>query len=257
MSRRLMVELFDDKIRDKHILVVDDDELIRQTTKVILESAGGEYVGAASGEEALAYLRDHTPDIILLDYMMPHMNGARVFREMQTTTDLKHCRDIPTIMLTAKLDNYEEQQDLLKMGLNAYLFKPFGHKELINVISNILALHQFQRENESLQRENLEMKNYLASILDSITDSISVQNRDYTIQKYNQGAGRLFLQSVNGSLAKSSGGIKNLKCYEAYFGLDAPCEQCPARETLATQQPTTVEILKDEKAYEIYIYPLM
>jgi putative two-component system response regulator len=136
----------------KRVLFVDDDRSLLKLEEIRLERAGYEFIGASDGVEGLVMAQSIRPDLILLDYMMPGLSGKEVFLKIieSCDEDLKHT---PVIMLTARADNYSEQQALLEMGLSAYLCKPFGHHELLNVIDNVLTMSQVKARNRLLERE--------------------------------------------------------------------------------------------------------
>ncbi len=142
------------KIPDKSrlILFVDDDPSLLKLGRISLERAGYEFIGAADGHQGLHFAREMRPDLILLDYMMPDMNGKEVFIEITRSRD-QRLRRTPVIMLTARTENRAEQRELLEMGLAAYLFKPFGHHELLNVIDNVLVMSQIKERNRVLENE--------------------------------------------------------------------------------------------------------
>ena len=243
-------------IQDKLILVVDDDEMVLNTIERILQTVKASCVTVGGGIAALSYLRHNRPNLILLDYMMPDMSGAEVVAAIAEQPDLEACRNVPIVMLTAKTSNYAEQTELLKKGLSAYLFKPFGHRELINVISNLLTIHEVQEENKRLTDSVRQMQVYLQSILDNITDSISVQDKQYRIERVNQGTHDLFGSDPDGKNRGKS--FEGRSCHKAYFDFDRPCAACPARETLATGQPSFSEFqdYQTGRFYEINTYPL-
>jgi CheY-like chemotaxis protein len=84
-----------------HILVVDDDDDLRTVTLLILGDHGFDVAGASSGSEALAYVTVRRPSLILLDMMMPTMNGLEVMQRLQKDEAL---RDIPVVLMTASPD---------------------------------------------------------------------------------------------------------------------------------------------------------
>ena len=103
------------------ILVVDDDEVNRDVLSRRVRSQGAEAEVAASGREALEALRARPFDAVLLDVMMPDMNGYQVLREMKADTSL---RDIPVIMISA-LNEVESTVRCIQLGAEDYLTKPF------------------------------------------------------------------------------------------------------------------------------------
>lgn len=136
----------------KLILFVDDDPNLRKLGRISLERVGYEFVGAANGSDGLQRARELHPELILLDYMMPGISGKEVFVTLATSDD-DRLRHTPVVMLTAKHDNHDEQRELLELGMAAYLCKPFGHRELLNVIDNVLITAQIKERNRILERE--------------------------------------------------------------------------------------------------------
>lgn len=134
------------------VLFVDDDPELRRLGRISLERAGYGFVGAADGSDGLKQARELYPNLILLDYMMPGISGKEVFVTLATSDD-ERLRRTPVVMLTAKHDNHDEQRELLELGMAAYLCKPFGHHELLNVIDNVLITAQIKERNRILETE--------------------------------------------------------------------------------------------------------
>jgi len=124
------------------ILVVDDEPHIRRILQFLLEQEGFSVELAANGEEALACLKAEKPDLILLDVMMPKLDGFSVLRQIRANFDT---RQIPVILLTAKGESSEKVRGL-RSGANDYLTKPFNHEELLLRMSNMLEVHRAQME---------------------------------------------------------------------------------------------------------------
>jgi len=116
------------------VLLVDDDKQILSSLGVYLELENYEVETASNGEEALAKVRGNKPEILVLDIMMPEMDGFQVLESMKMD---KEFADIPVIMLTAK----GQPVDVLKgfkMGASSYMTKPFNLNELVENIELIL-----------------------------------------------------------------------------------------------------------------------
>lgn len=122
----------------KKILIIDDELDMAQMLRVILETRGYICSIATNGKEGLQRIMDEKPGLVTLDYMMPGMTGAEMFRLLRQIETYAQVRDTPVIMLTAKSDNVEEQRELLTMGLAAYLIKPFSYSILLQKIDEIL-----------------------------------------------------------------------------------------------------------------------
>lgn len=119
----------------KRILVVDDDDGIREVIQICLEAiAQWQVIPAGSGQEALRSAQTKQPDAILLDVMMPDMDGLTTFKQLQMS-DRTKC--IPTIFLTAKA-KISEQEKLKVLGVAGVIVKPFEPYNLIAQIKSIL-----------------------------------------------------------------------------------------------------------------------
>ncbi len=117
------------------IQIVDDEEDIRELIAVnLLREEDYKILEAADGLEALQLAKSGRPDVIILDLMLPEMDGATVFRNLREDPRTK---SIPVIMLTAK-GRLEEKIAGLELGADDYLAKPFSPKELILRVRNLL-----------------------------------------------------------------------------------------------------------------------
>ncbi|MCT4612617.1 MAG: response regulator YycF [Clostridia bacterium] len=108
----------------KKILVVDDEKAIVDILDFNLQREGFEVIKAYDGEEALEKFDEHSPDLILLDLMMPKKDGLTVCREIRTKSN------VPIIMLTARAEEVDKVLGL-EMGADDYVTKPFSVRELV------------------------------------------------------------------------------------------------------------------------------
>jgi DNA-binding response OmpR family regulator len=120
----------------ERILVVDDNETNRDILEARLMANGYEVLHAADGEQALEMATRHRPDIILLDIMMPKINGIDVCRRLKGDTSLPF---IPIVLVTAKADSNDVVKGL-DAGADEYLTKPVDHKVLIARVKALLRL---------------------------------------------------------------------------------------------------------------------
>ncbi|MCB2202892.1 response regulator transcription factor [bacterium] len=123
--------MLDTSSRKYRILVVDDEKRMVGFIRLNLEQDGFEVIEAFNGTEALDRLRDSLPDLILLDVMMPDIDGFEVLRM------IREISQVPVIMLTAK----EEEDDKVKgleLGADDYITKPFSPRELVSRIKAVL-----------------------------------------------------------------------------------------------------------------------
>lgn len=119
---------------DSTILVVEDETAIRDMIGMSLERAGFRWLPAASAEEARVSLVDHSPDLVLLDWMLPGISGLDFAKQLQRDDST---RDLPVIMLTAK-DAEDDMIRGLESGADDYLTKPFSPRELVARINSVL-----------------------------------------------------------------------------------------------------------------------
>lgn len=119
---------------DKKILVVEDHKDTRELLKYNLSQSGFEVAAEADGLSGLERARTFLPDIILLDLMLPGMDGLEVCRKIKQTSELSH---IPVVMLTAKGEEVDRIVGL-ELGADDYVVKPFSPRELILRIKAIL-----------------------------------------------------------------------------------------------------------------------
>lgn len=113
------------------ILIVDDDENICELLRLYLEKDGFETLVASDGEQAVLAAQRYFPDLILLDIMLPKLDGWQVCREIRKTSD------VPIIMLTAKGETFDKILGL-ELGADDYVSKPFDTKEVIARIKAVL-----------------------------------------------------------------------------------------------------------------------
>ena len=117
------------------ILIIDDEDDIREVAAMSLESvAGWEVILASSGQQGLARASEYLPDAILLDVMMPGMDGPTTFRELRRNPRTAR---IPVLLLTAKVQA-NDQRRFADLGVEAILFKPFDPLTLSQEISTVL-----------------------------------------------------------------------------------------------------------------------
>ena len=135
------------------ILVVDDDPMNVKLMVAILNREGYESLTAVDGAEALAQVRRHQPDLILLDVMMPGIDGYQVARELKADPTTA---TIPIIMITA-LDGTEDKVCGLECGADEFLSKPVNSAELLARVKSMLRLKQYQ---EQLQVRTRSQKSF-------------------------------------------------------------------------------------------------
>jgi DNA-binding response OmpR family regulator len=127
------------KPQNQKILVVDDEERMARFIRLNLEHDGFNVVEAYRGQEAMDKLRTALPDLILLDIMMPDMDGFQVLKLVREVSD------VPVIMLTAKGEEDDKVKGL-ELGADDYITKPFSPRELVSRVKAVLRRSEIQGE---------------------------------------------------------------------------------------------------------------
>ena len=118
----------------KYVLIVDDEPNIVLSLEFLMKKEGYEVQSASNGEEAMQAIGEKTPDLILLDVMMPRKDGYEVCQELRANPAWE---DIKIIMLTAKGRNVEREKGLA-LGADDYITKPFATQEIVKKVKSLL-----------------------------------------------------------------------------------------------------------------------
>ncbi|PRY81425.1 response regulator YycF [Alkalibacterium olivapovliticus] len=167
----------------KKILVVDDEKPISDIVKFNLEKEGFEVVTAYDGEEAVEKVEQENPDLIVLDLMLPKMDGLEVCREVRKT------RDTPIIMVTAK-DQEIDKVLGLELGADDYVTKPFSNRELVaRVKANVRRQSSLQNTEPVKEETNdIEVGDLTvhpdAYIVSKRGDTIELTHREFELLHY-------------------------------------------------------------------------
>jgi len=143
------------------ILIVDDEELIRNVIKEYLENEGYAYIEAKNGEEAINYIKfNNNIDLIIMDVMMPKLDGFTACKEIKKT------KDIPIIVLSARSEEFDKLIGF-DLGIDDYVTKPFSPKELIARIKAI-----------TKRRNNYEEDNFVYNdlVIDYNAHTVKIDN---------------------------------------------------------------------------------
>jgi CheY-like chemotaxis protein len=116
------------------VLIVDDDKVIQQLLVVNLELEGYEVETASDGEEALKSILANRYDVVLLDVMMPKMDGREVCRRVKADPKVK---DTPIVFLSARAQDFDVRQGY-ELGVSAYVTKPFDPVDLLDVVQRVM-----------------------------------------------------------------------------------------------------------------------
>lgn len=120
----------------KVVCVEDEPEMI-ELIRLILGRKNFELIGAVGGRDGLGTIRKEKPDLVLLDLMMPDMDGWEVYQQMKSDSELN---DIPVIVVTAKAQSIDKVLGLHIAKVEDYVTKPFGPKELLDSVRKVLGI---------------------------------------------------------------------------------------------------------------------
>mgnify|MGYP000476039741 CR=1 FL=1 len=121
----------------KKILCIEDEPEMIELVRLILERKGFDFRGAEGGKRGLEMIRQEKPDLVLLDLMMPGVDGWEVYRQLKADPEL---RKIPVIVVTAKAQSIDKVLGLHIARVDAYVTKPFGSQELLDTIRRVLKM---------------------------------------------------------------------------------------------------------------------
>lgn len=155
------------------ILVVDDEILIRNVINEYLKKEGFEYIEAENGEQAINIIKKEDVDLIIMDIMMPRLDGFSAAKE------IKKIKDIPIIMLSARKEEYDKLTGF-DLGIDDYVTKPFSPKELIARVKAVLSRIQTKETEDKYIYKDLEI-NYIGRTLKIENKEISLTPKEYEL----------------------------------------------------------------------------
>jgi DNA-binding response OmpR family regulator len=123
-------------VTKQRVVCVEDEPEMIDLYRLILSRRGFEVIGANGGREGLEVIRTHNPDLVLLDLMMPDMDGWEVYKQLKAD---KHTNDIPVIVVTAKAQSIDKVLGLHIAQVDDYISKPFSPQELLDSVEKVLA----------------------------------------------------------------------------------------------------------------------
>ncbi|UCD58954.1 MAG: response regulator, partial [Candidatus Hydrogenedentota bacterium] len=133
--------------KESLILIVDDHRLSRELFKTYLANAGYDTIEAKDGKEALDRLAEHTPDLVLLDLIMPVLDGYEVCRRIKED---RHTTLLPVIMVTG-LEDFDAKMRALTLGADDYINKPINERELLMRVRNHLRIKHLTDQLENAE----------------------------------------------------------------------------------------------------------
>ncbi|MCX2482876.1 response regulator [Pedobacter sp. MR2016-24] len=244
-------------MKQQSILIIEDNEDIRESTAEILELANYEVFQADNGKTGVELANSHLPDLILCDIMMPELDGYGVLYLLNKNPQTAAT---PFIFLTAKAERMDMRKGM-EMGADDYLVKPFDDVELLNAIES--RLHKKEKQ-ELFYSKSIDKLTHLVSGTQGVKelDKMMSERKVRTIKKkqiiYYEG------DSVSGIYLVLSGKVKTVKLSEdgrelltgmygpdEYFGIPALLLNEPYNETAEALEDTTVCQLPKEMLEEL------
>jgi len=120
----------------KRVVYIEDEQEMVELVRLILSRKGFEVIGAYGGQEGLKKVQQEIPDLVLLDLMMPDMDGWEVYQQMKSGETTRH---IPVIVVTAKAQSIDKVLGLHIAKVDDYISKPFSPQELVDSVEKVLA----------------------------------------------------------------------------------------------------------------------
>jgi DNA-binding response OmpR family regulator len=127
------------KTRARRVVCIEDEQEMIDLVRLILNRQNIEVVGALGGKEGLEKIAELQPDLVLLDLMMPEMDGWEVYQKMKATEEIRH---IPVIVVTAKAQSIDRVLGLHIARVDDYITKPFTPQELLDSVTRVLEKHE-------------------------------------------------------------------------------------------------------------------
>jgi two-component system alkaline phosphatase synthesis response regulator PhoP len=171
------------------VLIIEDELSLQETLKLNLELEGYRVDTLSSGKNALAHIRGFSPDLILLDIMLPVLSGTEIYKELK-----KQNSQTPVIFLTAKND-VKDKIEGLKLGADDYITKPFDLEELLLRINIVLKRNKSNSSNDIFSFGNCEI-NFLTF------DVKTISGMTETISKREMALLRLLVDNANNVVSR-------------------------------------------------------
>lgn len=126
---------------NRRVVCIEDEPAMIELIRLILSRRGYEVIGAVGGREGLEAIQREKPDAVLLDLMMPEMDGWEVYQKMKANEAMKN---IPVIVVTAKAQSIDKVLGLHIAKVDDYITKPFGPQDLIDSLDKVIATRKTQ-----------------------------------------------------------------------------------------------------------------
>ena len=133
------------------IVIIDDDRNILELTSLILSKNGFQPFVACRASEGFELVSRHSPAVVLLDYMMPEIDGLSALRRIKSSFP-----DTYVVILTGK-GSEEVAVELMKNGASEYILKPFNNRNLVERLKNVVKIREIELHNRELQKQQVQL----------------------------------------------------------------------------------------------------
>jgi len=213
------------------LLLVDDEPLNLKLYEKMLKEQSFGIITAANGKECLEKVHDFSPDMVILDWNMPVMDGIQALETLKKDESTKH---IPVLMITGVMTSSEDLAYAMSVGAVDFLKKPFDKQELNARVRNILLLaesqNELKRQNNLLEDQNL----FVASLIESIPHPVVYYSLEGILQSCNKAFERFSGQNRNELVDKSI--YRLFKSDEVAFHVQKDMELIQTRQALSYEK---------------------
>jgi len=193
------------------IVLIDDETMLHELARAHLQKAGYRLLSAYDGASGLALILQEKPALVLLDFMIPDMDGEKIFHELTANPLYEAVRQTPVIMLTGHGADENLKKKMIAAGVSAYLNKPFGLRELVNIIENLFIIRSLRQRNLQLRAEVEATRDYLNLILHNAPIGFFSTDAHGRIRKANPMLGQLLSVPVEALLGSDVFTQENLR----------------------------------------------
>ena len=238
----------------RKILLIEDDQVLRENTAELLELSNYEVITAKNGKEGVSLIKTHLPDIVICDIMMPVLDGYGVLKALSKDEKTKY---IPFIFLSAKIQHSDIRKGM-NLGADDYIVKPFTEEELIGAIESRLARASILQELRATKQFKNETKKLGLDSLNDLKNFFDDNGKEFLINKgeviYREGGNSNYVYLIIKGAVKTNkidedGKELIIAIFEEdeLFGFTSFSEHMPYEETaIALSDVELVGITKNE-----------
>ncbi len=228
------------------VWIIDDDETALLLAHEVLTDAGFQVRTFANASNALAAVQTHGPDIVVVDVLMPGMDGFEFCRRFR---QLPECAVIP-VLVTTLLDDTESIDRACRAGATNFATKPVNWTVEVHRLDYMLRSAKIAGELLQKEHETRLAKEEWERTFDSIADVVTVLDKDFRVLRANRAATKFFAAPVEAIVGRF--------CHELFHGDKACCANCPGLHARTINAPATAEVRigPEGKFFEVSVSPV-